>query len=130
MGCRAQQQALGVGNQGAEVGHSAHAKENQAGINAQLDAEIQVVDQAGRDGAAVGQSRSAECRPVDVPSVKQFAVEHVGAGQVGQQHAEGDRQQQQRLELFDNGQIGQETGNREHNQRLPVVGQQSKAGLL
>ena len=36
-GC-AQQQGLGVGDEGTEVRHSAHAHEDQAGIDAQLDA--------------------------------------------------------------------------------------------
>ncbi len=47
-GC-AQQQALGVGDQGAEVGHGAHAHEDEAGIDAQLDAQIQHVDQTDAD---------------------------------------------------------------------------------
>ena len=35
---RAQQQGLGVGDEGTEVRHSAHAHEDQAGIDTQLDA--------------------------------------------------------------------------------------------
>ena len=34
----AQQQGLGVGDEGTEVRHSAHAHEDQAGIDTQLDA--------------------------------------------------------------------------------------------
>ena len=38
LGGRAQQQGLGVGDEGTEVRHSAHAHEDQAGIDTQLDA--------------------------------------------------------------------------------------------
>ncbi len=48
-----------------------------------------------RDGLA------AEQVPVDVPSGKQDLVEHPRTGQVRHQHAEGDGDKQQRLELFD-----------------------------
>ena len=58
--CRsAQQQALGVGDQGTKVGHGAHAHENKAGIDAQLDTQVQHIDQTDADsditeGNAIG----------------------------------------------------------------------------
>ena len=39
----AQQQALGVGDQGSEVGHGTDAQEDQRGVNAQLDTHIKPV---------------------------------------------------------------------------------------
>ena len=45
-----QQQALGVGDQGAEVGHSAHAHEDETGIDAQLDAQIQHINETHGNG--------------------------------------------------------------------------------
>ena len=50
MGGSTQQQTLGVGDQRAEVGHRAHAHEDKAGIDAQLDAQVQHVDEADADG--------------------------------------------------------------------------------
>ena len=46
----AQQQALGIGDQGSEVGHGAHAHEDQARIDAKLYAQVQNVDQARAHG--------------------------------------------------------------------------------
>ena len=56
---------------------------------------------------------------------------HLRAGQVGQQHAEGDGQQQQGLELLDDGQVEQHAGDENHHQRLPVAREQlHKARLI
>ena len=59
LGRSAQQQALGVGDQGTKVGHGAHAHENKAGIDAQLDTQVQHIDQTNADsditeGNAIG----------------------------------------------------------------------------
>ena len=114
MGGSAQQQALGVGDQGAEVGHGAHAHEDQAGIDAQLDAQIQHIHQAHGDGLSHGHGvqhgvcnarrlhfgdelcrdgLAAEQLPVDVAPGKEDLVEHPRPGQIGHQHADGDGHQ-------------------------------------
>lgn len=46
---RAQQQALGIGDEGAEVRHGANAHENKAGINTQLHTEVEDVHQSRAD---------------------------------------------------------------------------------
>ena len=140
-GC-AQQQALGIGDQGPEIGHGTHAHKDQTGVDPQLDAQIQHVQQPHgyalphrhggehrlahtgtlqlreelrRDGA------SAEQLPVDVPSGEQDLVEHIRSGQVRHQHTDGDRHQQQRLELLHNAQKQQQHGDDQHNGALPVI---------
>ena len=50
-GC-AQQQALGIGDQGAEVSHGTYAHEDEAGIDAQLDAQVQDINEAHGDSNA------------------------------------------------------------------------------
>ncbi len=140
-GC-AQQQALGVGDQGSEVGHGAYAHKDEAGVNAQLDAQIQDIDEAGRHDLpgrnrgqdAVGYAgirhllqevrrdrRAAEEVPVDVSAGEEDLVEHPCAGQVGDEHAEGDGHQQQRLELLHDAQEQQAAGDEDHHGALPVV---------
>ena len=92
----AQKHALGVCHHGAKVGHGAHAHKDQGGVDAKFDAQIKdvkessVVQHGGKihTGAAGG--------------VPQLRVVDAGAGQVGQQHAEGNTHQQKGLELFDN----------------------------
>ena len=62
LGRAAQQNALGVGQQGAEVGHGAHAQEDEGRVDAQLHAQTKVVDHAAvvalhgfhDDGAVLG----------------------------------------------------------------------------
>ena len=200
---RAQQQRLGVGDQRPEVRARANAHEDKARIDAQLHAEVQVVQKtrgnrlarrrqhrAGggvdravlqegvfqNDGSrvavggelrqnvskrhqlrrvvdgdgvdevtqhdivagqnltggidhvahginkilAVYQDRAAEQRPVGMTAGEEFFVEDVAAQQVGQQHTEGNRQQQQRLKLLDNGEIQQYASDGDHDQRQRV----------
>ena len=74
----AQQQALGVGNQGTEVGHAAHAQEDQAGVNAQLHAQIQVVQHAGSNDLAGGSQQLAA------------NGEHLSIGQIRTRGADDD----------------------------------------
>ena len=52
LGSRTEQQGLGVGDQGTEVGHGADAHEDQAGIDAELDAEVEDIEQAEVDRRA------------------------------------------------------------------------------
>jgi len=42
-------------------------------------------------------------------------MEQIGTGYICQQHAKGNRQQQQRLKLFNNGQIDEYAHDGEHN---------------
>ena len=52
--------------------------------------------------------------------LENFGVEHTCAGQVGQQNAESDGQEQQRLEALSDGKIHQNKGNDDHNDGAPV----------
>ena len=152
LGGRAQQQGLGVGDQGTEVGARAHAHEDEAGVDAQLDAQIQYVKQAHGDGLShlhriddIGgypqviqfvnkrlvNGMTAEDLPVDVSAGKENLMIHLRAGQVGDEHTEGNRQQQQGLELLHNRQVQQDEGDDHHNQDLPVPrGNLIEAGRL
>ncbi len=97
-------------------------KERRAGIDAQLDTQVEVVKQAAVAGAQLG--------PVDDPAGKILGMIHARAGQVGEQHAKGNGQQQQGLELFDDGQVQQHAGNENHHQVQRLVGHNGKAGAL
>ena len=129
---RAQEQALRVGNQGAEVGHGADADEDQAGVEAGLDADVKDVEQsaAREDGAVVMEGGVAFVHE----GAPQLGVIKVAAGQVGQQHTESDTNQKQGLELLMDAQPQQEEGDKDHHQVLPVVGevteQQEEAGAF
>ena len=110
LGSRAQQQGLGVGDEGTEVRHSAHAHEDQAGIDAELHAQIEVIEESRLGDENI---------PVDVPPGKKFRMVEVRSGKVRQQHAERDGQQQQRFELMFDGQVQQKEGHTDHNQTAP-----------
>ena len=135
------------------VGHGAHAHEDQAGVDAQLDAQIQHVDEAHGDGLSHGDAVehrfgnagslhlgdklrrdgiAAEQIPVDVSAGEQDLVIHLRAGQVGHQHADGDRHQQQRLKLLDDAQKQQHDGHHDHDGAFPVIALEKlvKTGLL
>ena len=153
LGGRAQQQGLGVGDEGAEVRHSAHAHEDQAGVDAELNAEVQNVEQTEANGAAdcprgkhrigyaglrhlcqelLRDGRSSEEVPMDMSSGEQDLVEHVRTGKVGAQHTERDGQEQQRLKALHDGQIQQDKGNGDHDEAFPVafLTEHIEAGLL
>ncbi len=120
-GC-AQKQGLGVGDKGGKVCARAHAYEDKAGINAQLYAQVQVVQKAAVTGA--------ELSPVDMAVGKELGVVHPRAGQVRQQHTEGDGQEQQRLELFHYSQVQQHAGNEYHHKVQRLACYLGKAGAL
>ena len=208
LGGRAQQQGLGVGDEGTEVRHSAHAHEDQAGIDAQLHTQVENVHQSRGDGdvreghAVVGSgllrlhqrlklrfqngnggsgllrdggdglfhhlrgegglggghqlldvggqhvfrhALTVEVRqqrrrnglpadevPVDVTPGEEDLVEHIRAGEVGDEHTEGDGHQQQRLKLLYNAQIQQHAGDAQHDEAAPVavLGKEVEAGVL
>ena len=123
--CRGtEQQALRVGNQRAEVGHGTYAHEDQGRVQAGLDADVEDIQQA----AVMDNVREAElARDVGVP---ELGVIHLGAREVGEQHAEGDTDQQQRLKLLYQPQIQQHAGDRDHQDLTPVVEQHVEAGGL
>lgn len=114
LGRSAQQKAGGTGDQRGEVGHGADAQEDQRRVNAQLDAQVDVVHHA----AGVAQHF-----PVDVVGLieENLDVEDAVQGQVGHEHAEADGQQQQRFELLDDGQVQQHAGNRQHDGVFPAA---------
>ena len=57
---------------------------------------------------------------MDMSSGEELGVEEIGTGQVRQQHAERDGQQQHRLELMPDGQIEQEEGDADHHDVSPA----------
>ena len=118
LGGSAQQQALGIGNQRTEVGHRTNAQENEAGIDAQLDTDVEDVQKSavGQYVAVVMVVWTCCVQELVVP---ELCVEQVRTREVGEQHTERDRQKQQRLILLDYGQIEQHAGDDQHNQRLP-----------
>ncbi len=122
LGGSSQQQSLGVGNQGGKVCASAYAHENQAGVDAQLYAQVQIVQKAAM--------ASAQLCPVDDAVRKELGVVHTRAGQIGQQHTKGNGQKQQGLKLLDNGKIQQHAGDDKHHQIQGLVGHNGKTRAL
>ena len=118
---RAQDQGLGVGDEGTEVRHGADAHEDQAGVDAQLDAEIEVVEKTTVFGIC-------QNGPVDVAALVDLRVVEFRARQVGEQHAEGDGEQQQRLELLHDRQIQQHAGDEDHHQLQRIIEDLIEAG--
>ena len=124
----AQQQALGVRQQGAKVGHGAHAHEDQAGVQGGLDADIEDIQQTAfpHDGAVAVVQVTCGIHEV----VPQLLVVKTAQRQVGQQAAEGNAHQQQRLELLDDAQVQQHTGDDQHHQILPAaIGEAGENGV-
>ncbi len=119
LGRSAHEHTLGVGDQGAKVGHRADPQENEAGIQTGLHADVEKVQQA-----AVGQDMAIavvefavfvhKCRP-------QLLVVHPTHGQVAEQATKGNAHQQKGLKFLDNSQIEKHTGNGNHHQALPAV---------
>ena len=123
------------------------------GIHAQLDAQVQHVQQAHGDGGSqqagklvddilrraargdfvndlLGHRGAAKQLPLHMTIGKEHLVEHARARQVCKQHAKGDGQQQQRLKLFDNRKVQQHAGNHQHNQAERILLDNIKARLL
>jgi len=55
-------------------------------------------------------------------------IHQAGDRQIGQKHAEGDRQQEQGLEFFDDCQVDQDTGNDNHDHMTQI--QCSESGIV
>ena len=108
------EECFGVGNEGGEVGHCADADENQARINAELNAKVQEVNKT-----AVVQ----DLAEIDIPCRhKELGVEKLRAGQVGQEHTDGNGQQEQGLIAAHDRQVHKDPRDHEHNCRLPPIG--------
>ena len=87
---------------------------------------VEVRQQRRRDGL------SADEIPVDVAPGEEDLVEHIRAGEVGDEHTEGDRHQQQRLKLLYDAQVQQHAGDAQHDEAAPVavLGKEVEAGVL
>ena len=107
----AEQEALRVGDQRAEIGHRPHADEDQAGVDTQFHTQVEVVEQSGV---------SHENIPVDMSVGEKLGMVQVRTGQVGEQHAEGDGEQQQRFELVPDSQVEQEECHTDHGDAPPA----------
>ena len=145
---RAHQKCGGVGDQGSEVRHRADAHEDQRRVDAQLYALVQVVQQAavgGLDAVAHGVGHFVQT----IGNLSHIVAGRHGRGlrgfqrieegiagvahqtregQVGQQHTEGNRHEQQRLKLLHDSQIQQQAGDGDHHVLTP--GASREAGRL
>ena len=84
---RAHEEALGVGDEGAEVRHGSHAHEDQGREDAPLIQDVKVVEQSAHSVGGI------------------LRRQHDVRVDIYQQHAEGDRHQKQGLKSFPDGQI-------------------------
>ena len=100
LGGRAEEEALGIGDQRSEIRHRADPHEDERRVDAELDAVIQVIQETAR-------------LPV-LASVHDAAQRYVR-----QEHAEGDGHEQERLELLDDAQVEKHAGYRDHDQVRP-----------
>ena len=75
---------------------------------------LQLGQELGGDGAA------AEDLPVDVAAGEEDLMVHLRAGQVGDEHTEGNGDQQQGFELLHDGQVHEGEGDHHHDKDLPV----------
>ena len=112
-GC-AQQQGLGVSQQGTEVRHRPDPHKDDGRVDGVLDALID--DPHKANAACVG-----SC-------IHHRLVEQSGQRQVGQQHTKCDGHQQQGLKPLADTKIQQDTCDYEHEQLPPVCGNGSEAG--
>ena len=62
--------------------------------------------------------------------IPEFRMVHMGAGQVGQQHAEGNADQKQRLKFLHQTKIKQHTGQHDHDDLAEVREQHEETGCL
>ena len=106
------QEALGVSDQRTEIGHSTYAEEDQAGIDTQLNTQIEVVQQTSVVHKDI---------PVNVAACEQLRVEHIRTRKVGEQHTECDGKHQHRLILLHDCQIHQQERYGNHNIIAPVA---------
>ena len=143
LGCCAEEQALRVCDQGTKVSHRADAHEDEGRIQTGLDADVEDVQQTGvRQNVAVAvvvgaggvQEGAPELGMIHGVGRVQLGVDRVQAGEVadiGQQAAERDADEQQRLEALDNAEVQQHAGDHDHDEILPaaVCEEARKAGF-
>ena len=139
----AEQQALRICDQGAEVGHGADAHEDEGRVQTGLDADVEDIQQACiRQNVAVAvivgaggvKERAPELGVVHGVGRVQLGVDRVQAGEVAdvrKQAAERDADEQQRLEAFDDAEVQQDAGDDDHDKVLPaaVCEEARKAGF-
>ena len=101
LGATAEKQRAGVGDKRSKVRHGAHAQEDNGREQFQMDTLADVVVEAG----------SGREHAFDAPA----AVVEPGTRDIHRQRAEGNRQEQQRLVLFDNRQVHQYETHDPHN---------------
>ena len=110
----AQQQTFGVCNQRAEVRHSAHTQENQRRVHTGFHADVQNIQQSAvMENGAVADFTGQKPIP-------QLRVIQIRSGEIGQQHAEGNANHEQRLVFLYNAQIQQHAGQYQHHCGLPA----------
>ena len=111
---RAEDERFRVGKQRLEVRHRAHAEEDEAGIDAGLDADVEDVDE------------TSVLQHVDVVNVLHrppFGVEYPVArrgGKVAQEHTERDADKEQRLELAFDGEEEEHCRDQDHDHVAPL----------
>ena len=141
--CSAEQQALRVRDQGAEVSHGADAHEDQGRVQTSLDADVEDIQQTGilhdmavavEEFAVLIKEISPEFRVVQGVGRIQRGVNRVQTGEVAdvrEQAAERDADEQQRLEALDDAEVQQHAGNDDHDKVLPaaVCEEARKAGF-
>ena len=139
----AEEQALRVCDQGTKVSHRADAHEDEGRIQTSLDADVEDVQQTSvRQNVAVAvvvgaggvQEGAPELGMIHGVGRVQLGVDRVQAGEVadiGQQAAERDADEQQRLEALDNAEVQQHAGDHDHDEILPaaVCEEARKAGF-
>ena len=69
-----------------------------------------------------------EASPVDMSAGEQFGMEHIRSRQVGQQHTESDREEQQRFELVFDGEVQEQESDENHRYIPP--GRPCESGLI
>ncbi len=75
LGRRAKEEAHRIRDEGAKIGHRAYTEKNQRRIDAELDSLVHIVNESAR-------------------LIAQRPVRDAGDRQIGEQHAEGDGNQQ------------------------------------
>ena len=91
-----EKETYGVGDEGTEIGHRSDAQEYETWINAELYAQVQVINEPGAFRKA---------GPCNVTALEQLRMVHARARQIAQQHTESYRKQEHRLELLNDSQV-------------------------
>ena len=103
-------ETLRVGDQRAEIGHGTDTDEDQTRVDTELHTQIKIIEQSGILN---------EASPVDMSAGEQFGMEHIRSRQVGQQHTESDREEQQRFELVFDGEVQEQESDENHRYITP-----------